>query len=122
MAGSRELLAALPALLGGDVRVLSAPCVGRCDTAPVAVVGQNPVPHADAGTVAALVKAHALKHPRRDGTHPRLEIVTPGHIDHGGYVAKGGYALAKSCADGAKTRDEVVAAMEDSGLRGLGGA
>jgi formate dehydrogenase beta subunit len=122
MAGSRDLLAALPALLGAEVRVLPAPCVGRCETAPVAVVGQNPVPHADAGTVAALVKANALKHPRRDGTHPHLDIVTPGHIDHGAYVAKGGYALAKSCAGGAKTRDEVVATMEESGLRGLGGA
>ena len=39
---------ALPAALGPDVRVLHAPCVGRCETAPVAVVGQNPVPHATA--------------------------------------------------------------------------
>src|SRR6476619_8624402 len=46
LAGSRELLKVLPAMLGPDVRVLPAPCVGRCDTAPVAVVGQNPVPHA----------------------------------------------------------------------------
>ena len=48
MAGSRELLTGLPAALGPDVRVLHAPCVGRCETAPVAVVGQNPVPHATA--------------------------------------------------------------------------
>jgi NADH:ubiquinone oxidoreductase subunit F (NADH-binding)/NADH:ubiquinone oxidoreductase subunit E len=122
MAGSRELLATLPALLGSGVRVVPAPCVGRCETAPVAVVGQNPVPHADAPSVAALVKAGALRHPRRDGTHPNLDIVTPGHIDYGAYLAKGGYALARSCAGGAKKQDEVVAAMEDSGLRGLGGA
>ncbi len=49
LAGSDELLAKLPALLGTDVRVLHAPCVGRCETAPVAVVGQNPIPHATAG-------------------------------------------------------------------------
>ena len=67
MAGSRELLAALPALLGRDVRVMHAPCVGRCETAPVAVVGQNPVPHANAEKVAALVQANAVKHPQRDG-------------------------------------------------------
>ena len=48
LAGSHELLETLPALLGPDVRVLHAPCVGRCETAPVAVVGQNPVPHATA--------------------------------------------------------------------------
>src|SRR6266851_5355138 len=77
IAGSRELLAALPALLGGDVRVLPAPCVGRCETAPVAVVGQNPVPRANAEKVAALVKANALKHPQRDdgSSHPHLDIV-----------------------------------------------
>jgi formate dehydrogenase len=124
IAGSRELLAALPALLGGDVRVLPAPCVGRCETAPVAVVGQNPVPHATAGKVAALVKTNALKHPQRDdgSSHPHLDIVTPGHIDYAAYKDDGGYELARSCVAGEKKRGEVVAAMEDSGLRGLGGA
>src|SRR6185503_10627961 len=68
MAGSRELLAGLPATLGRGVRVLHAPCVGRCETAPVAVVGQNPVPHASVEKVGALVQANAVKHPRRDGT------------------------------------------------------
>ena len=46
LAGARELLAKLPALLGQEVRVIAAPCVGRCEQAPVAVVGQNAVPHA----------------------------------------------------------------------------
>ena len=44
MAGAHALLETLPRLLGPGVRVLHAPCVGRCETAPVAVVGQNPVP------------------------------------------------------------------------------
>ena len=57
LAGSHELLEKLPSLLGSDVRVLHAPCVGRCETAPVAVVGQNPVPHATEEKVVALVKA-----------------------------------------------------------------
>jgi NADH:ubiquinone oxidoreductase subunit F (NADH-binding)/NADH:ubiquinone oxidoreductase subunit E len=124
MAGSRELLAALPVLLGKDVRVLPAPCLGRCETAPSAVVGQNPVPHASAEKVAALVKANALTHPRRDGgsSHPDLDSVSPVHIDYAAYRELGGYEMARSCVGGAKTRDEVVAAMEDSGLRGLGGA
>src|SRR5690349_20166847 len=45
LAGSHALLDKLPGILGKDVRVLHAPCVGRCETAPVAVVGQNPIPH-----------------------------------------------------------------------------
>jgi formate dehydrogenase beta subunit len=116
IAGSRELLAKLPAILGKDVRVLHAPCIGRCESAPAAVVGQNPVPHATAEKVAALVKAKAIKHPEK-----RCEV-TPGHIDYKAYRAKGGYALAKACLAGEKQREDLIKAMEDSGLRGLGGA
>ena len=116
LAGSHELLKALPAMLGADVRVLHAPCVGRCDTAPVAVVGQNPVPHATAGKVTSLVRARAVRHPASD------VLVTPGHIDYAAYRAAGGYALAASCASGGRSAADVIAMMEDSGLRGLGGA
>ena len=123
LAGSRDLLAHLAARLGSSVRVLHAPCIGRCETAPAAVVGQNPVPHATIDKVAALVEAGAVTHPELGGgPHPHLEVVTPGHVDYAAYRAQGGYELAKACRDGAKSRDEVIAAMEDSGLRGLGGA
>jgi formate dehydrogenase len=124
LAGSGELLATLPTLLGAGVRVLHAPCVGRCETAPVAVINQNPVPHATAEKVMALVEAGAVHHPRQDDpvTHPHLDIVTPGHVDYLSYRASGGYALTASCVGGTRTRADVVAAMDDSGLRGLGGA
>src|SRR5437868_5535051 len=62
LAGSEELLATLAAMLGTDVRVLRAPCVGRCETAPVAVVGQNPVPHATAEKVTSLVQTGSVRH------------------------------------------------------------
>jgi NADH:ubiquinone oxidoreductase subunit F (NADH-binding)/NADH:ubiquinone oxidoreductase subunit E len=124
IAGARTLLDALPALLGGNVRVVPAPCVGRCDTAPVALVGQNPVPYATTAKVKPLVEAGAVKHPQRGNgaSHPDLDIVTPGHIDYTAYRAAGGYELAKACIAGARPRGEVIAAMEASGLRGLGGA
>jgi formate dehydrogenase len=124
LAGSHDLLDRLPALLGIGVRVLHAPCVGRCETAPVAVVGQNPVPHATAEKVSALVQARTLEHPvRNDGPpHPHRELVTPGHIAYAAYCAGGGYALAAACAAGKRSPSEVIALMEDSGLRGLGGA
>src|SRR4051812_4849702 len=72
LAGSHQLLENLPALLGAGVRVLQAPCVGRCETAPVAVVGQNPIPHATTERVREAVAAGHVKHPRADehGTHP----------------------------------------------------
>jgi NADH:ubiquinone oxidoreductase subunit F (NADH-binding)/NADH:ubiquinone oxidoreductase subunit E len=124
LAGSQKLLDDLPARLGRDVRVLHAPCVGRCETAPVAVVGQNPVPHATAEAVAALVDARATSHPV-DGSsqaHPHLDVVTPGHVDYAAYRAAGGYELAMACVAGHKTPADVIALMEHSGLRGLGGA
>jgi len=116
LAGSQTLLDALPRLLGKDVRVLHAPCVGRCDTAPVAVVGQNPVPHATPDRIVARVKAGAVKHDLSDAA------ITPRHIDYAAYRAAGGYRLAAACAGGQRTPSDVIAAMEHSGLRGLGGA
>ena len=116
LAGSHGLLKALPGVVGGNVRVLHAPCVGRCETAPVAVVGQNPVPHATAERVLSLVKAGAVKHSASDAT------ITPGHIDYAAYRAGGGYTLAAACVNGERTAADVIALMEDSGLRGLGGA
>src|SRR6266705_2803319 len=120
IAGSHKLLAKLPGILGKDVRVLHAPCIGRCETAPAAVVGQNPLPHATVEKIAGLVKAKAVKHAAPG--HPSMEIVSPAYVDYAAYLAKDGYALAKSCIEGARKREDVVAVMENSGLRGLGGA
>ena len=116
LAGSHELLEKLPAILGSDVRVLHAPCVGRCEAAPVAVVGQNPVPLATLDKVEALVTARATTHATNDVS------ITPGHVGYAAYRAGGGYALAATCRNGEKSRDDVIAVMENSGLRGLGGA
>ncbi len=124
MAGAKELLAKLPGILGQDVRVLHAPCVGRCETAPNAIVGQNPLPYASVEQVAALVKAKAVKHPApgSGARHPQRDIVSPACAGYTAYRAKGGYALAKACIEGEKKREDVIAVMENSGLRGLGGA
>jgi formate dehydrogenase beta subunit len=115
LAGSHELLAALQNRLGTGVRVKAAPCVGRCETAPVAVVGQHPIPHATEALVSAAVDAS-------DVAHPGSGVVTPGHIDYAAYRAAGGYVLAAACVAGSKTPADVIAVMEHSGLRGLGGA
>jgi formate dehydrogenase beta subunit len=81
----------------------------------VVVVGQNPIPHATAKQVEQAVQAGHV-------THPELGVVTPGHIDYAAYRASGGYALAASCIAEKKTPADVITVMEDSGLRGLGGA
>ena len=111
LAGAQSLLAKLPAILGADVRVIAAPCVGRCEQAPVAVVGQKAVPHAKCVTVQQLVEAGTV-----------TAIPEAGYRDHAGYVAEGGYALLRQCVSGEIDVETVLAAMESSGLRGLGGA
>jgi formate dehydrogenase beta subunit len=116
LAGSQDLLAKLPALLGPGVRVLHAPCVGRCETAPVVVVGQNPIPQATVEQVEEAVTAGRVTHPSAD------LAVTPGHIAYAAYRASGGYSLAAACIAGDRKPADVIALMEDSGLRGLGGA
>jgi len=110
LAGAHGLLDKLPAILGAEVRVLAAPCVGRCEQAPVAVVGQNPIPHASCERVQQAVDAGAVQE------------VPEGYLDHAGYLAQGGYALLQQCHAGALDADAIVATMESSGLRGLGGA
>jgi formate dehydrogenase beta subunit len=124
LAGSHELLRTLPSLLGAGIRVLHAPCVGRCETAPVAVVGQNPIPNATLERVAAVVQAGHVTHPRADESemHPHFDVVTPGHIGYKAYRAAGGYDLAAACISGKRKAADVIELMDASGLRGLGGA
>jgi formate dehydrogenase beta subunit len=64
MAGAKDLLARLPSILGNeDVRVIPAPCIGRCEQAPAAVVHQHPVPRATVESIAQLVKDAKSDHP-----------------------------------------------------------
>lgn len=138
MAGAQDLLARLPALLGNDdVRVIAAPCIGRCEQAPAVVVHQHPVPAATTDAVVALVRAALTDHPaaaqatefiasghaeRAVSPYPHAAEVAPGYAGYEIYKAGGGYALAAALASGRQDVDSVIRAMEDSGLRGLGGA
>ena len=110
MAGARDLLARLPAMLGNDVQVVTAACVGRCDAAPVAVVHQHPVHTATVQSVCVATQAGL-----------RTDAVT-GAIGYDDYVAGGGYRLWQACADGGSAPDAVIAELDAAGLRGLGGA
>ena len=110
LAGAKELLAKLPALLGREVRVISAPCVGRCETAPVAVIGQNALAHATLDGIKKLVVAKATKQ-------------KPGkYLAYAEYRKSGGYRMLQQCLAGKRDYQALTKAMEDSGLRGLGGA
>ena len=110
MGGAKQLLEKLPALLGREVRVIPAPCVGRCEQAPVAIVHQKPVPRATLETVRAEVQAGQVTD-------------SPGnYIDFDAYSKEGGYSLLRDCMEHRRDLESVLKTMEDSGLRGLGGA
>jgi len=137
LVGAQALLARLPAILGTEVRVIAAPCLGRCEQAPVAVVHQNPVLQATPEAVALVVKSAAAHHPLASGAFifdaaayaeasvsplPQAMQVAPSYTGYQAYRAQGGYALAAALAAGNQPTEDVLKAMEDSGLRGLGGA
>ncbi len=112
LAGAQELIAKLTAQYNGgrEVRVLRAPCMGRCDTAPTLELGHN---HIDFATPEKVAEAVASK-----DTHHKM----PDYQTYDNYVENGGYGALKSLRDGAKTPDQVQDEMLASGLRGLGGA
>ena len=110
LAGAGRLLKQLQAMDLGDVRVIPAPCVGRCQHAPVAVVGTNPIDDATPDAVAGAV-AHGESQPKMPAALPYRE-----------YRAGGGYDTLAACVSGRTAIDDAIAVIEASGLRGLGGA
>ena len=111
IAGADGLIDALAA--GADpaaVRIVRAPCMGRCESAPVAEVGHNHIVDATVQTVEAAIRAGR--------THPEIAP----YQDLAAYREQGGYALLQDCLDGRRTPDEIIALLSDAGLRGLGGA
>ena len=110
MLGGPELAAELTAKLGDDVRVTHGACMGRCEQGPVCSVGRTYIPNASAEDVAAAI-AGTYRAPRDYET-----------VGFDAYRAGGGYALLVACLAGERTAEDVIEALEESGLRGLGGA
>ncbi len=110
LSGSNELIKGLKQSLGDRVRVIPAPCVGRCEQAPVAVVGQNPVAQATVDKVKALVAGN------------KDQCAVGKYVSYAEYRKQGGYDIAIECLSGKRDVESLIKTMEHSGLRGLGGA
>src|SRR5699024_3975952 len=110
MCGAEDLIGSLEGKLGADVRIQRVPCVGRCEQAPVAICGEKPLPQASVEHVAAAV----------DNTDVEPESLSP--VTYNEYRRDGGYAIWTECVSGQRDRETVIKALEDSNLRGLGGA
>jgi len=111
MAGAQTLMTQLKSGLDpSKVRVLRAPCMGRCDTAPTLEMGHNHIDHATVEKVEQAIEAN--------DTHHHM----PAYENYKNYVGAGGYAELKGLRDGKQSADEVQEKVLSSGLRGLGGA
>lgn len=111
LAGAEQLHEALKAGVDErEVRVVRAPCMGGCNNAPVVAIGH--APHENA-TVESVLDAVAHGH-----THPEI----PNYLGFDEYIRNGGYKMLAECLDGARDVDAVLKMLEDSSIRGLGGA
>lgn len=111
MAGAQQLMAALKDNLDpAKIRVLRAPCMGRCDTAPVLEIGHNHIDFATPELVEAAIAA--------DDTQAHI----PTYETLASYLGAGGYDALIALRGGASTPDQVQEKILESGLRGLGGA
>ncbi len=110
LAGAQQLQKALEdGLDPAEVRVLRAPCMGRCDTAPVLEIGHNHIDHATPEKVNEAISA--------GDTHPHL----PEYESFADYADNGGYAKLNELRE-AGNWEQVQDDILSSGLRGLGGA
>src|SRR4030095_5101777 len=110
MAGAEALRHALAGLRERGVRVIGAPCIGRCEHAPAAVVGRNTIDEATADKITDAIAGGCV------------EAREESPLDLAAYQAAGGYKLLLECISGHRGADAVIAEMENSALRGLGGA
>ncbi len=113
MAGAAALqksLADQASAYAPQVRVITAPCVGQCDCAPMAVVNQMQVQHASAANVMPVLVQHL------DPAQKQSLQATPA------FDAHYDFAQLKACVAGGRAVDDVATELETAGLRGLGGA
>ena len=108
--GANELAKMLDDYYKGTVRIQKVPCIGRCQSAPAAVVKMNPVDNATFEKVKKSVDAKAF--------YPEL----PNYIDLDEYIKCDGYKIYQSICNGEISADDAVSTLEDSELKGLGGA
>lgn len=128
MAGASGLIERLRAQLGAGIRVVAAPCIGRCDQAPAALVQARgaacSVAPADARAIEAALQAVQQPDFEQKTQNPGVNrtLAALKFDEYQAYRAAGGYALAAALVNGEEDAERVLAEVEAAGLRGLGGA
>ncbi len=112
MYGAHELMDSLKSAVDNKkVRIQPVPCVGRCAGAPVAVVGTKPVEKATQDNVVKCLDNDEL-----------TDSMPPNYVDYENYKKQGGYETLNACLAGKHEKQAVIDQLDDSNLRGLGGA
>ncbi len=107
---ANKIIQSLEGKYNGDIRIQPVPCVGRCEQAPVAVVGTNAIPYANVDKIVAAVDNN------------EKDAVAPDCINFENYKKDGGYETLNKLINGTLSKEDVITTLEDSNLRGLGGA
>jgi NADH:ubiquinone oxidoreductase subunit F (NADH-binding)/NADH:ubiquinone oxidoreductase subunit E len=111
LGGAEDLFAELSAAVDTQaLRVVRAPCMGRCAGAPAARIGDREVDQATCETLLAMARAG------------ETQVVVPDYIDLDAYRKAGGYQLLEKVRSGVLATDAIIDTMQNAGLKGLGGA
>ena len=114
MAGAEMLISELDN--GADaskIRIMRAPCMGGCDVAPAARVGDREVGNATVDELLALAASGS--------TNKDIAAEVPAYTGLEAYKSEGGYAIWSKVREGGYNFDSVLEILKESGLRGLGG-
>jgi len=108
--GAQKLFKDLKNAANEDIKVLTGPCMGRCDVAPTVCVGKNYVDNATFSSV-----KEALK-------NKNFDAIIPNYISLDEYKKSGGYKVSKQIQDGKINNKQIIDSLKNSGLKGKGGA
>ena len=113
MHGGENLLKSIEGDVDATVRVQRAPCMGRCDHAPIALVNKLYIERANGERIKSCIAR---------GAKLNAEPLIGSYQGLSSYLAEGGYKILKKIRRGGKLRADVLDELVNSGLKGLGGA
>ena len=109
--GAHKLLQDIKKLENKNIKVVPGPCMGRCNVAPTVCVGKNYVDVANFDKVKKTIDEKNLFDP-----------FIPDYINLSSYKKNGGYEIANKIKNGVISKKQVLDSLNESGLKGKGGA
>ena len=108
--GAHKLLQDIKKLENKNIKVVPGPCMGRCNVAPTVCVGKNYVDVANFDKVKKTID------------EKNFDPIIPDYINLSSYKKKGGYEIANKIKNGVISKKQVLDSLNESGLKGKGGA